>query len=149
MARFATTIVIAGITYSGCKGLLLDGQQFADPVKGSVAWAMDSTPHPQSVNTQFKGLQFGVSLGEGQAANLISKVNSTIIAIRSAMNTNEWFPLLWTDEQYTLSLRCIKDFSQQWYSYGPYSEGYLQSVVFRFIVHEKISAVMTAGGEIL
>lgn len=146
--RFADLIEIAGVSFTGCRGILLDGFGFADPVKESVDWALDATPVNQLFNTQFRGLQFGVSIGEDNAANLISKVNNTIYAIRNSVQLNGWFTFEWIDKQYNIEARIIKDSSQQWFTYGKYSGDYLESIVFRFIIKEAIAITLSTEEEV-
>lgn len=136
MARFASVIEIAGISYTGCRGLLINGEEFADAIRGSVNWGLESTPHPHSIDTLFKGLPFGVSLGSDDGGNLISKVNLTLNAIKTARATVGYFTFVWVDEQYNINAKLIQDFNQQWYTTGRYSEGVIKGITFRFIVRE-------------
>lgn len=142
MARFAEQIEIAGVVFTGCKGLLLDGNQFSDSVRGSIDWANDSTPHVQIVDTQYKGILFGISLGSEDSAGLIETYHQTVAAIK-AQRTNPGYSLVeYEDEQYVLELRVKPDYNQIWYSYGPFSEGYLKGVTFRFVVVQALNVEM-------
>ena len=134
--RYADLIEIAGVSFTGCKGLLLDGDGFADPVRGSIDWSIDSTPVEQVLDTQLKGTQFGVALGTDGGANLISEFNNTLYAITRQLREQGWFSFVWQDQQYNIDAKVRKDWSQRWYQYGKYSAGYLESVVFRFVVLE-------------
>lgn len=140
MARFASQIVIAGIVWSGCKGLLQDGDVFVDSDKGSTDWALDSTPYNDVFNTAYRGAQFGIELGAEDAGLQITKVNQTLNAIKQGVK----FPVLYTDEQYILNLMCKRDYSQKWYSHGKFSEGYVKGVTFRFVVDTAISVALSS-----
>lgn len=137
--RFADLIIIAGIDYSGCRGLITDGAGFADPVRETVDWSINANPVNQILNTNFIGMQFGITIGADNAGNLITKVNDTLLAIRAQLGTDGTFHFQWEDQQYKIEARCVKDTTQAWYQYGPYSAGYLESIVFRFIIKQNIS----------
>ena len=142
MPRFPSVIEIAGIVYTGCRGLLIDGHQFADSVKGSVEWAMDSTPHPQTIDTQFKGVQFGFQLGMDDGAVTIEKVAQTVQAIKDSRASIGHFPFYVVDSQYTIDVDAVPDYTQVWYNTGRYSDGYVKEVVFRFIVMQANEVIL-------
>ena len=145
MARYASKIEIAGVVFTGCKGLLLDGSELADPIKGSVEWAMDSTPHPQTINTQFRGVQFGIAIApESDSGIQIAKVNQALNAIKTARGTVGYFVFDYIDEQYNVKVKAIPDYSQQWYKTDKFSEGFVSNVVFRFIVREAIAVSLSS-----
>lgn len=134
MPRFATTITIAGISFSGCRGVLINGEEFADSVRGSVNFGNDSTPIDCTIDTLFKGVLFGIDLGSDDGAITIVKLNQTLNAIKAARNSVGYFVFVYVDETINLNLNCIQDFNQQWYSKGEFSEGYIKGIQFRFIV---------------
>lgn len=142
MARYATMFELAGISFSGCRALLLDGDQFADSEKGSINWAMDGTPHPLTIDTLHKGTQFGCVIGTEDGAAPIAKVHQTINAIKAAKGQG-FFMFNYVDEQYTLQLKVIRDWTQRWYQYGRFSEGYLPNVTFRLVVREAVVATLS------
>lgn len=139
MARFATTISIAGVVFSGCRGLIQEGEGFADSVRGSVELSMNSRPDVQTIDTLYKGTFFGLELGSSDGAITIAKCKEVINAIKLARLSTQWFPFLYIDEQYNLNLRVKPDYNQKWYQYGPFSEGYVKGVTFRFVVHEAVA----------
>jgi len=129
MARWATTIVIAGIVFTGCRADILDGDQFASPYRGSVEWANDGTADAQIVNIGTKGNPFGISL----LSNEIVKIKQALTAINLAVADNTTFAVNVVDEVYAINVNAIPDWNQKWFSHGIHSEGWLESVVFRFV----------------
>ena len=129
MARWATTIVIAGIVFTGCRADILDGDQFASVYRGSVEWANEGTADAQIVNVGTRGNPFGIAL----LSNEIIKIKQALAAVNLAVANNTTFAVNVVDEVYTINVNAIPDWNQKWFSHGPHSDGWLESVIFRFV----------------
>lgn len=144
--RFPSLIEIAGISYTGCRAKLLNGEEFADSFRGSVNNGIDSTPHIHGVETLYRGLPFGVIVAPDDDSGVeISKVNQTLNAIKTNRATVGFFVFRLDDAQYSISVKAIPDYNQVWYSTGDkYSGEYVSQVTFRFIVREAIAVSLSA-----
>lgn len=130
MPRWASTITIAGVDFSGCRGLIQGGSEFDTEWRGSIDWAADGTPHVQIIDVGVKGLPFGIQIPNIEA----SKIASALTAIRAAEATQSTFVVELTDALNTISVLAYPDYSQRpWFTHGPESEGMIADVVFRFI----------------
>lgn len=129
MARWATTIEVAGVSFTGCRGEILDGWQFATPYSGSIDTAADGTPHPQVVNRGVKGLAFGLQLASAQIATILEALE----AINDAIAAQEAFAVRLADGLFDIDVVAHVDYSQQWFAPGKESEGWVEGVTFRFV----------------
>jgi hypothetical protein len=129
MGRFASTIEIAGVSFTGCRGFILDGEQFATSVRGSADWAADGTPHVQMVAVGAKGLQFGVQLVQSQNAKLAEMLE----AIEDAQAQGQTFEVRLADGLFDIHVHAYVDFTQGWFQRGQESEGWTANTTVRFI----------------
>ena len=130
MARWATTIEVAGVSLTGCRGLILDGNNFGSSYRGSVDWANDGTPYPQFVNVGVKGIAFGLSLTSTEASDL----TAILTAIQTSEAARGTFRVHLVDGLYNIDVNAVADYSQQqWLTHGRESEGWIEEVTFRFI----------------
>lgn len=130
MPRWASKIIIAGIDFTGCRGLIINGAELTDDVGGSVEYAADGTPHIQTVTVGKKGHPFGISMPNIEA----SKISSARTAIKTAEAAQEAVEVWFTDALDDIHVLAYPDYSQRpWFSHGPESEGMIQDVTFKFI----------------
>lgn len=130
MPRWATQMIIAGVDFSNCRTLILDGGRFASDYKGSMVLAADGTPHIQRVLTGTKGLLFGASVLFANANDLLDLKD----AIMAAEAAHAPFRVQAEDALVTIDENCWPDYNtDQWFSYGPESEGIVENFVLRLI----------------
>ena len=130
MARWATECKIAGVTFTGCRAEILDGQQFLSPLAGSVDWANDSKPHIQTFDRGVEGIQFGIQMLSQESA----KIDQVFDAINAALATADTFEVEITDGLYDVNVNCVPDYSQKWFDHGKHSEGWYENTTWRFVV---------------
>ena len=129
MARWATTIVIAGVTFTGCRGELIDAEKFLSNYVGSVKWANSGDAISQVVNVGKKGNTFGIRMISAE----ISKLQTMFTNIEAATAALGTFAVNIVDAEYNINVNCIKDFNQKFYTRGKAGEGWAEDVVLRFI----------------
>lgn len=129
MARWATLVEIAGVSFTGCRAELVDGNQFASDYRGSVAWANNGTADTQIVNVGKRGTPFGISM----LSNEVDAIQEALDAINVAIAARTTFEVLITDELYTVAVDAEVDWSTQWFSHGQPAEGWVSNVIFRFV----------------
>ena len=130
MARWATFCEIAGVSFTGCRVEILDGDPFLDTHAGSVEWGNDGTPHVQTLDRGVRGIQFGLRMLTAEA----SKIQAVCAAIQGAPT----FTVYIDDGMYSVAVNGVKDWSQKWLTHGPHSEGWYDDVVWRFVAHSQI-----------
>jgi hypothetical protein len=129
MPRWATTIEVAGVVFTGCRGEILDGQEFLTPYAGSVDWAAEGTPQPQVVNRGVRGIQFGLQMASTEAAKLAALAD----AVAAAQAAQEAFPVRLVDELYDINVLAHPDYTQRWLAHGRPAEGWVEGVTLRFV----------------
>lgn len=129
MPRWATTVEIAGIVFTGCRAEVLDGEQFASEFRGSVDWGNDGSADAQMVNVGTRGNSFGIQM----LSNEIGKVQDTLEAINAKLTLKQTFVVKIIDEMYSINVNAIPDFNQKWFSAGRPAEGWVENVQFRFV----------------
>lgn len=130
MARGLSTIVIAGVTFTGCKGHLLNGSKFFSPFVGSTTWANSGDAKSQIVNVGVKGNAFGIQMESVE----VSKLSTLRTAIATAEAGSLLFAVNAVDGLYTVNHYCTRDYSQEeWLQHGEVSEGYVENVIIRFV----------------
>lgn len=130
MPRWATQMIIAGVDFSNCRTVILDGGRFASDYKGSMVIAADGTPHVQRVMTGTKGILFGASVLFANAADL----TALKYAIMAAETAQTPFRVQAEDALVAIDEDCWPDYNtDQWYAYGPESEGIVENFVLRLI----------------
>jgi hypothetical protein len=135
MARWATTIVIAGVSLTGCRGEIVDASTFASPHQGSVEWAADGTPHPQVIEVGKVGKQFGIQMVSTKTTDL----QSVLEAIRDAEADLDTFVVHIVDELYDINVNVFQDYTQSPFTHGQPASGYTPNVLFRFVVHSEVT----------
>lgn len=124
--------MIAGTDYSGCRTELVDAGDFKIPFAGSVDWANDALPHVQGINRGVKGVTFGITM---VSAN-IAAISATRDAINAAMLARTTFEIEVVDGDsplYDIHVNGVIDLSKDWLTHGKQSEGWYESLVWRFI----------------
>jgi hypothetical protein len=134
MARWATTITVAGITLTGCRGEIVDGAVFASERKGSVEWAAEGTPHPQTIDVGVKGNQFGLQMVSTET----TKLNDVLAAIQTSEGGQTTFVVHIVDELYDINVNAFLDYSQSFFTHGTPSGGYTPNVLLRFIAFSEV-----------
>ena len=129
MGRFASTVVIAGVTFSGCRVILLDAEKFLSAYVGSVAWANSGKANAQIVNVGVKGNAFGLQMDTAEVSKLLTLADNT----ETAESTLGTFGVQVVDDMYSFNVNCIKDYTQKWITHGLVSEGWAESVIIRVI----------------
>jgi hypothetical protein len=129
MPRWNTTTIIAGVDFSLCRAVILDGAQFASGYRGSVAQAADGTPHIQRVAKGVKGNRFGSQMVKARAELILE----ALTAIREAEAAQEAFRVQEVDGLYDIDVWVYPDYDVQWFTHGDESEGIIENVVFRFV----------------
>jgi hypothetical protein len=127
--RWATKIEIAGVSFTGCRGELLDPQGFKSAYVGSSEVANDFTPHVQVVNRGVRGISFGIKMSSAEASAIID----TLEAIGTAQSTNSTFVVEIEEEIYDINVNAVPDYNTEWFQHGDHSEGWYRDVIFRFI----------------
>ena len=133
MPRWATQAEIAGVSFTGCRVEIIDGEAFASPHRGSVEWANSGLADFQTVNVGVKGNAFGLSM----LSNEIADIQAAVAAINTAIGNGELFQVTVVDEMYSIDVMCSVDWSQQWFKHGRPAEGWVENVVFRFVSKEE------------
>jgi hypothetical protein len=131
MARWATTCVLGGVSFSGCRVELIDAGQFKSQNAGSVDYANDGSPHVQTVNRGRKGIPFGLKMVSAQQ----SQLTDLFTAIETAEGTQSTIEAQIVDGMFNLAIDITPDYSQNWFSWEKHSEGYYENVALRFISH--------------
>lgn len=130
MARWATTCVIAGVSFSGCRVEIVDAGGFLSQNIGSVDWANDGSTVIQVVNRSHKGQLFGLRMVSAE----MTKLQSVFTAIQTAEGSNSGVELEHVEGVFNLDLIVTPDYSQkEWFTYDHQSEGYYEGVSLRFI----------------
>ena len=129
MARWATLIEVAGNSFTGCRGEIVDGQGFLSAYAGSVDWANDAKPHTQVFNRGVKGIPFGIQMVSSEQTLLLA----TIDDVRTAQAANATFRVKLNDSIYTIDVQAVPDYSAGWITHGKHSEGWVENVLMRFI----------------
>lgn len=134
MARWATTIVVAGVVFTGCRGEIVGAEKFKNQYRGSVEWCASGRPDVQHVNVSGKGLQFGLNMLSVELA----KFNAALAAISTAQASNSTFAVNLVDEAYTINVNAVPDYTQNWNQHGVPAQGYVPNVVWRFISYSLV-----------
>ncbi len=129
MARWATTAVLGGVSFSGCRVELIDAQGFKSQNVGSVDYGNDGTAHVQAINRGVKGIPFGLRM----VSALGTQLTSLFAAIEAAENTQSSIEIEVVDGIFDIDVNAVPDYSQEWFQYGTHSEGYYEGVTLRFI----------------
>ena len=129
--RWAELIEIGDVSYTGCRGELIDGGAFFDPFVGSSRQGNDGTINMQVVDRGVKGIAFGLKLVSTHQDSLID-----LLAEIQAAHTNHLSIVMEiTEGIIEKRLYVTKDFNQTFFTYEKYSESYYENVVFRFMSH--------------
>jgi hypothetical protein len=130
MARWLTTIEIAGIVFTGCRGELIDAEKMNSSYVGSVTWANTGSANANIVNVGRKGNAFGIRMNSAQ----VSKILQVETAVAITEGTGSTFAVKAIDDMYNLHVYSIKDYSRpKWMTHGKISEGWAENVEFRMI----------------
>lgn len=129
MARWASRIEVAGVSFTGCRGEIQNGVGFSSPFRGSVEWAASGKPHVQHINTNYKGIQFGLNMVSAQTSKIRDVFNAVIVAQAAGSTFVVWL----TDELYNIKVNVFTDYSTEWITHGNPAEGFTPDVVMRFI----------------
>lgn len=130
MPRWNIVTIIAGVDFSQCKAVIVDGAAFSTIYAGSVARAADGLPHPQRVNRGVKGISFGVRMERAEA----EAINELRAAVQAAEAAAQAFRVQVKDALYDKDVWAIPDYSQAtWITHADESEGIIEGVVLRFI----------------
>jgi hypothetical protein len=88
MPAWNITTIIAGVDFSNCQALIVDGQKRASDYVGSIITAADGTKHRQRVKTggvgKSVGRNYGVNLPQVEA----TLVQAALAAIATAEDAN-------------------------------------------------------------
>lgn len=129
MPRWATLVEIAGVSFTGCRAVIVDGQPFNTSYRGSGLPSADGTPYMQRISVGVKNVAFGINFVRADA----DKLSDVLTAIQAAEAAGNPFVVAYTDALYTLDLLVWPDYNQRWYSHGPESEDMIDDVTFRFL----------------
>jgi hypothetical protein len=129
MARWATKIEIADEVFTGCRGEILDAQQFLSNRAGSLDWANDGTAHVQTIVRGTRGIQFGLKM---QSA-LSTKVLNMFANIQTTQTSGTTFRVEIIDGLYNVEVDAVPDYTQDWFTHDGHSEGWVENLVLRFI----------------
>jgi hypothetical protein len=129
MPRFNTTTIIAGVDFSACRAVIVDGPLFASNYRGSNAIAADGTPHPQRVNKGVKGNKFGCQMDKADKTLILA----ALAAIQAAEAAGTTFRVQMQDALYNIDVLVYPDYDVQPFTHGPESEDIIEALVFRFI----------------
>lgn len=135
MARWATQCEIAGVVFTGCRATIIDPFQFVSNYKGSVEFGNDGQPNAQMINTGVAGNKFGIQL----LTNEVSNVQAMLTAVEAKKALKMTHVVEITDGLYDLNLNVITDFTQQWFTHGGHSEGWLENIILRFIAKSTVA----------
>lgn len=131
MGRWNIQTIIAGVDFSLCRAVIVDGANFATLYAGSVARSAFGIPHVQRVRRDVKGLPVGVHMERAEAET----INTMRAAVQVKEAAAQAFRLQLQDALYTLDVWAVPDYSQQtWITHGEESEGIIENVTMRFIV---------------
>jgi hypothetical protein len=137
MARFATTAVIAGVTFTGCRVTLVDAQELLTQFIGSSEVGNDGSVNDQFINVGVKGKTFGVKMDTAES----TKIQSVLAALNSAEADRTTFVvhIVDFDGLYDINVNCGRDKNANpWINHDGHSEGWLENVVMRFQVHSAV-----------
>lgn len=130
MARWATLAEIAGISYTGCRVKVIEGEGLFMPIVGTNDFGNDGTVDSQLVNRGVKGIPFGINMLSAEE----SKLTDTIDAINDALGDNLSFVVEMADGIYVVNLNCQPDWSKgKWMTHGEFSEGWYDNVTWWFM----------------
>lgn len=135
MARWATTIIVAGVDFSGCRGEIINGKVFQSTVRGSVDWVAGGDISTQHVVVGVKGHTFGLQM----LSSDLTKVDNMFTAIDAAMAAGNTFVVNLIDELQTINLNCIVNYNEDWADYGQPAQGYVPNVRLLFISKSAVS----------
>lgn len=127
--RWAELMEIGGVEFTGCRGELIDGGDFFDRFVGSYDQGNDGTIDVQVVDRGTKGIAFGLKLTSTRQ----SKVQDVLAAIDTAQQEHESIIVEITDGLIEIEINATRDYTQTFFSYSKYSEGYYEDVVLRFL----------------
>lgn len=145
MPRYASTIRFTSadgeteVDFSGCKGYILDGQQFMDDaVRESKIVAAEGTPHFQGLvmnvgdDDPHRGNMYGVSM-ESVAADKVS----ALYLLNAAMKIIDSHMLVYLQDAVVnlngVPSKADPDANPFWLATGRESEGMISDVVVRLI----------------
>ena len=135
MAKWCSLIEVAGVSFTGCRGQIMDAANFMSPFRGSVEWTNDGGVNAQQVNTNYKGVQFGLAMSSVE----ITKMNLLKAAALAAQMARTTFEVWLVDELHNIRCNAILDSSQaRPISHGDPLGGYVEEVVIRFICKQKL-----------
>lgn len=134
MARWATLCEIAGVSFTGCRAEVVDGEEFHSPRAGSVDRGNDGTPHIQVVDRGVKGIQFGIVLMTAEA----TKITSVLSAYQITEGLGSTFPVKINDGIYNINVNVFRDYTNPKFpELGRHSEGWYENVLWRFVVESQ------------
>jgi len=131
MARWATTVTIGGVDFTGCRAEIIDGEPFFSEYVGSVDYGNDKTVHAQVVNRGTKGVAFGIQFVSSEQGDIEDLVD----AVRAAQGSNATFNTTITDGIFEVNVNSIPDYNQSkgWLTLGKHSEGWYENMLIRVI----------------
>lgn len=129
MARWATLVEIAGISFTGCRAEVLDGEPFLSQYVGSSQIANSFVPNVQVVNRGVKGIDFGIQM----ASNETTKIQQALTAIQTSQSLKQTFVVKIIDGIYNINVNVVPDYNQFPYlKMGQHSEGWYENIIWRF-----------------
>ena len=129
MARWATLVEIAGVSFTGCRAEVLDGEPFLSQYVGSSQLANSFVPNVQVVNRGVKGIDFGIQM----ASNETTKIQQALTAIQTSQGLNQTFVVKIIDGIYNINVNAVPDYNQFPYlKMGKHSEGWYEDIIWRF-----------------
>lgn len=130
MSRWAENVEIAGVSFADCRVEVLDGDEFASEVRGTVNVAASGLPRLVAVRlTGGKGRFFGLAIPHAWADSL-AEANAAIAAAQADLTP---FLVRGTTALYTIDHYCHLDPGQKPFAHGAESEGIIEQVVYRFV----------------
>lgn len=131
MARWATLVEIAGVSFTGCRAEIVDPAGFLSIYAGSVDWANDGTAHVQVFNRGVKGIPFGIKM----VSSAITSLSPMVAAVQAAQAADLNFRVKITEGLYTIDVMAVPDYnaSPSWLTHGKHSEGWYEDILMRFI----------------
>jgi hypothetical protein len=130
MPRWASKIIIAGVDFSGCRGLIAGGSEFDSSIEGSIDWAASGAVYVQSFEVGEVGQPFGVEMTVGIEASKIAEARA---AIQAAQSAGQPFEVWLTDALRDIHVFAYPDYRGAWFTSGPESEGRVDNVSYKFI----------------
>ena len=127
MARWASTCVLGGVVFSGCRVELIDAGGFKSPLAGSIDWGNDGSPDVQTINRGVKGIPFGLRMKSAEGTDL----TDLFAAIDAAGSAGIAMEIV--DGIFNLDILGGPDYSQEWFLWEKHSEGWYEGVTLRFV----------------